>query len=100
VVNGQWIHAGTPIINPSYLTPWNSANSSNSGGASTVYSQVQAQNGSAWNILSTQTHWTMAFIAVSCGATNSAGVTWLGTNYKWTPATVQAVTNDVAAIES
>jgi Domain of unknown function (DUF929) len=98
VVNGQWIHAGTPIINPVTLTAYNYANGT--GGATTVLGQVQAESGSAWNSLSTQSYWIMAYISVACGATNAAGVAWLADHAgpKWSSATQSAVTADVLQI--
>ena len=98
VINGQWIHAGTPIINPNSLTTWNNANVSTSGGAPTVLSQVQSENGGAWTAVSNQAYWIMTYIARSCGATNAQGIAYLATTYHWTSATRTAVTNDLAQI--
>lgn len=100
VINGQWIHAGTPIINPQALSSFSDANTGGSG-ASTVLSQVVSENGtsgSAWNVVSTQAYWIMTYLAKASGATNSAGVAYLATAYHWTSATRTAVTNDLAQI--
>jgi hypothetical protein len=100
VVNGQWIHAGTPIINPATLAAYNDANTSG-GGATTVFNQVQAESGTAWNAVSTQAYWIMTFIARACGASNGAGVAWLAAHAgpkPWSSATQTAVTNDLAQI--
>jgi len=100
VVNGQWIHAGTPIFNPQTLSSY-TYSIAGSSGATTVYGQVHSENGSsgsAWPAVSTQAYWIMAFIAKACGATNSDGAAWLATHYSWSSATRTAVTNDLAQI--
>jgi hypothetical protein len=103
VVNGQWVHAGTPIIDPADLSYYNYANetSNGQGGNSAVFSQVQSESGTAWNVLSTQSYWIMAYIAVACGATNAGGVAWLAAHAgpkAWSSATQSAVASDVALI--
>lgn len=92
VVNGQYIHAGTPIIDPANLESWNYASSGTSGGAQTVLSQVQSENGSAWSVLQDQAWWIMAFITKATGEQ----VSYLATEYGWSAATKSAVTGYVA----
>ncbi len=92
VVNGQYVHGGSSLINPSDLRP---------GGQpmapSTVAAQVAGEDtaaGSAWLVVQGQTWWTMAFIAKASGEP----VTTLASQYGWSTATASAVSADVAAI--
>ena len=94
VVNGQYIHAGTPIIQPTDLSGYNYASSGSSGGASTVLSQVQSENGTAWSVVSSQAWWIMAFLTKASGES----VTTLAAEYHWSAATQSAVTGYVAQL--
>jgi hypothetical protein len=100
VVNGQWIHAGTPIIDPQGLSSYAYSATTPSGtGATTVLGQVQAESGTAWTAVSTQAYWIMAYIAASLGATGTNNVVpYLAAHYSWTGPTTTAVKNDVAQI--
>jgi hypothetical protein len=93
VLNGQYIHAGSSLINPANLETWNYANS-NGGGAGTVLSQVQSENGSAWSVISGQAWWIMAFLTKASGQS----INTLATQYSWSAATKSAVTSDLAQI--
>ncbi|MCI4372295.1 MAG: DUF929 domain-containing protein [Thermoplasmata archaeon] len=97
VINGQWIHAGTPIINPQTLSNFTYSTTGGTG-AQTVLNQIQSESGVAWDAVSTQAYWIMAMIARSCGVTNASGVAYLAAQYHWTVATKAAVTNDLAQI--
>jgi len=100
VVNGQWIHAGTPITNPTGLASYTYSQSSGTG-AGVVFGQVQSENssgGSAWPAVAPQAYWIMAYLAHACGATNSGGVAWLATQYHWSTSTRAAVTSDLLQI--
>jgi len=92
VINGQYIHAGSPIIDPNNLASWNYASSSTSGGASTVLSEVQSENGTAWQVVQAQAWWIMAFITRATGDS----VTSLASEYGWSAATKSAVTGYLA----
>jgi hypothetical protein len=101
VVNGQWIHAGTPLLNPQGLAAYNyaSVGNSTSTGAPQVLSQVQAESGGAWSVVSTQAYWIATYIAASCGANANNGlVSYFATTYHWSAGTKSAVTNDLSQI--
>lgn len=87
VINGQYIHANTPIIQPPTLSAYTYSNTGGAG-ASTVLGQVQSENGSAWSAVSSQAYWIMALLTKASGASVSS----LATEYGWTPATKTAVT--------
>ncbi|HTW40670.1 MAG TPA: DUF929 family protein [Thermoplasmata archaeon] len=93
VINGQYLHAGSPIINPSDLQSW-SYSSTGGTGASTVYSQVNSENGSAWNVVQGQAWWIMTFLTKATG--ESVGT--LAAQYRWSTATQNAVTSDLAQL--
>jgi len=93
VLNGQFIHAGSPIINPSDLQPW-SYSSAGPNGSATVLGQVNSESGSAWNIISTQAWWIMAFLTKATGDS----VASLASQYHWSTATQSAVSTDLSQI--
>ncbi|MGD0257688.1 MAG: DUF929 family protein [Thermoplasmata archaeon] len=97
VVNGQWIHAGTPIINPATLSSYTDGATGGTG-ATTVFNQVQSESGAAWTNVSVQSYWIMTYIAEACGATNAQGVAYIAAQHGWSAATKTAVTNDLAQI--
>ena len=95
VINGQYIHAGSPIINPADLSTWSYPDYTPvRGGASVVYDQVNSENGSAWNVLSAQSWWIMTFLTQATGES----VSTLAAEYAWSSATKAAVTSDLAAL--
>jgi thiol-disulfide isomerase/thioredoxin len=93
VINGQYIHALTPIISPTDLGSWSYSNTGGTG-ASTVLQQVNAENGSAWSAVSGQAWWIMALLVKSTGDSVSS----LATEYSWTAATRNAVQIDVTQL--
>ncbi len=93
VINGQYMHALTPIINPSDLGQYTDGNTGGTG-AQTVLGQVNAENGTAWSVLQSQAWWVMAFLTKATGET----VSTLATEYKWSAATQSAVTGYLAQI--
>jgi len=93
VVNGQYVHAGTPLINPQLLSAY-TYGSAGSTGAATVLSQVNSENGSAWNVLNAQAWWIMAYIVKGTGGSVSS----LAAQYGWSAATKSAVNSDVGLI--
>ncbi len=92
-INGQVVHQGQ-IIPPGNLATWNYASSTSSGGAATVQQQVLTESGAAWNQVSFQAYWMMAFIAHSLGTP----VSTLAKEYIWSSATAAAVQADVGQI--
>jgi thiol-disulfide isomerase/thioredoxin len=97
VVNGQAIHAGTPIVNPALLANFTDASTGGTGAGMVAY-QVLHESGAAWNVLNTQTYWVMAYLAKACGVSNAAGVAYLAKTYGWTSATQTGVASDLAQI--
>ena len=100
VINGQNIHAGSPIINPYNLGTYAYSNTSGSG-AGMMAHQVSTETGSGWTAVSTQSYWIMAYLAKACGATNVNGLIWIEHNVAskpWSPSTQSAVAGDLAQI--
>jgi thiol-disulfide isomerase/thioredoxin len=93
VINGQYVHASAPIINPGDLQSW-SYSATGGTGAQTVYNQVNAENGSAWNVINTQAYWIMAFLTKATGES----VSTLAAQYRWSSATQTAVSNDLSQL--
>ena len=88
VINGQYVHGGSTLVNPQPLQSYAGS------GASQVQSQVQAGSGPAWNAISSQAYWVMAFLAKSTGT--SVGT--LASELHWSSATESAVAYDVGQI--
>lgn len=91
VVNGQYVHAGSSLIDPSSLQNWAGT------GAATVQSAVINENtasGSPWLVIQDQAWWMMAFMAKASGES----VTQLASEYHWSSATAAQVNADVQAI--
>jgi hypothetical protein len=85
VVNGQYVHGGSSLIDPSLLSTWAAGNN---GGAASVEYQVANENGTAWtNVISNQAWWVMAFLTKAVGDTPSQ----LSSEYHWTPSTLAGV---------
>ncbi len=93
VVNGQYIHGGTTLIDPQDLSAYTSGNTGGSG-ATTVESQVHAESGSAWTTISPQAYWIMAYLVKATGAP----VGYLAKQYGWSSATESGVQADLAMI--
>lgn len=94
VLNGQYVHASATLVDPSQLSSY--AQGAN-GGANAVLSQIQSESGVAWNAVSTQAWWIMAFLAKSTGATasNLASQPYVS---GWTSADRTNVANDLSAL--
>jgi thiol-disulfide isomerase/thioredoxin len=97
VVNGQYVHGGSSLIDPSNLQTW--AGGAN-GGASAVQNAVASENtaaGSPWLQIQGQSWWLMAFIAKSTGAT-PANLALQPYYSGWSSATRSSVASDLAQI--
>jgi hypothetical protein len=93
VINGQYIHGGSTLIDPTTLASY--TNSMTSGaGATQVEQQVHSESGSAWNAVSTQAYWMMAMCAKAAGG----NVAYLAAHYGWSSGTRAAVANDMNAL--
>jgi thiol-disulfide isomerase/thioredoxin len=93
VVNGQYVHGGSTIVDPALLASYTYSQTGGSG-AGTMLSQVQTENGSGWNVVSDQAWWIMAFLTVSSGKS----VQQLATEYGWSKTTQNEVTGYVSQI--
>src|SRR5580658_2588965 len=93
VINGQYVHGGSTIVEPSDLQTW-SYSATNGQGAGQVFSQVNSESGSAWNVISSEAYWIMALLTKSCGQSVSS----LASQYSWTTSTQTAVSNDLAQL--
>jgi hypothetical protein len=78
VVNGQYVHALTSLVDPQKLANWSSP-TYGAGGAGVVQNQVQSESGPAWNAIASQVYWIMAFLAKCSGAP----VAYLAATYHW-----------------
>jgi thiol-disulfide isomerase/thioredoxin len=93
VVNGQYVHGGSTIVDPALLASYTYSQTGGSG-AGTMLSQVQTENGSGWNVVSDQAWWIMAVLTVSSGKS----VQQLATEYGWSKTTQNEVTGYVSQI--
>ena len=97
VLNGQYVHIGS-LVDPLSLSPWNWANSSDTlSGAATVKASVLNETGSPWSSVEGPAWWIMALLAKILGY-STVTVSTLGSEYSWSPSTVQNVTHDLGII--
>ncbi len=88
VVNGQYVHGGSTIVDPASLVSWEGT------GAPTVQSSVSSESGTPWSVVQDQAWWIMAFMAKSTGIP----VSQLASQYHWSSTTAAQVSSDVSAI--
>lgn len=93
VINGQYVHGGSSIIDPTLLASY-TYSATGGTGASTVLQQVQQENGTAWSVISTQAWWIMAFLAKSSGSS----VATLASEYGWSSTTKSEVSGFVGQL--
>ncbi len=86
VVNGQFIHAGTTIVDPANLQQWEG------NGWSTVYGSVYNETGTPWSYIETQACWITAYILKAAGMSTATGLNLRSS------ATVSQVNSDLAQI--
>jgi len=91
VINGQYVHGGSTVIDPSTLSTWAGGNN---GGAPAVQTSVSGESGAPWSAVQTQAWWIMAFLAKASGES----VSQLASQYSWSSSTQSQVAADVAAI--
>lgn len=68
VIDGQYVNANGTLVDPAGLVPWEAT------GASTVLSEVNSRNGSAWNVIASQTFLIEALLVVANGGNGPAAV--------------------------
>jgi len=93
VVNGQYLHAGSTLINPQDLQQWSESNTGGTG-ATTVESSVRAGTGAPWDVVSAQVYFMMACMAKSTGQS----VSTLASQYGWNTTTQNAVQNNINSL--
>jgi hypothetical protein len=93
VLNGQYVHAQATIINPADLQSY-SIGTYGVYGANEVLNQTTSESGAAWNVISGQAWWVMAFLTKASGDSVSS----LAAQYHWSSATQSAVSNDLNQI--
>ncbi len=98
VVNGQYVHGGSSLIDPSEMETWSGS------GATTVATDVLQETGTPWSIVQVQAAWICAYIVKADGySTVSAFLTANPTlhdpsEYQWTTAMESLVNGDLANI--
>lgn len=95
VVNGQYVHGGSSLINPTDLSAY-SYSATSGAGADTVRNQVSSESGSAWTTVAPQAEWIMAYL-VSCLGGNVVYFAHAGP-HPWSAAVTAAVKGDLAQI--
>jgi hypothetical protein len=97
-INGQYIHGGASLIDPSTLSTW-SVN-----GASTVANDVLTETGQPWSIIQGQAAWICAFVLKSNGYSTVAEFTSANptlvrpSDYQWTTPMQNLVNSDLAQL--
>jgi len=89
VVNGQYVHGGSTLIDPANLQNWSEG--SNPNGATVVEESVHAESGEPWNVVSSQVYFIMACMTKASGQSVSS----LASEYHWSAAVQAGVTNDL-----
>jgi len=94
VVNGQYVHGGTSLIQPTNLQTW--ADGANGGAAAVEHAVLTEDSsaGSPWLQVQTQAWWLMAFMAKSTGLP----VSQLASQYHWSSTTESQVNLDLQGI--
>jgi hypothetical protein len=101
VINGQYVHGGSTIIEPSSLSTWAGGGS---GGYTTVATDVLQETGQPWTVVQGQAAWICAYVLASHGYTTVAqfltanpGLSNPG-SYQWTNAMTSLVNSDLTQI--
>lgn len=94
-VNGQYIHGGSTIIDPSTLSTWAQGAS---GGASTVQTSVLQESGAAWSAIEYQAAWITAFLVKASGSTVATLTTTYHAQYQWSSNMQSMVNTDLSQI--
>jgi thiol-disulfide isomerase/thioredoxin len=97
VINGQAVHGGTTIIDPTLLTNFSFSNTANHQGNVWMQQNVSSEStqpGSPWPIIRTQAWWIMAYITKACGVP----VATLSSEFHWSSATTAGVTSDLSQL--
>ena len=98
VINGQYVHSGASLIDPSLLSSYAGS------GAGTVASGVLTESGTPWSIVQSQAGWICAFIIKSDGYSSVSA--FLSANpglknpgsYQWTSGMTSLVNGDLSSI--
>jgi thiol-disulfide isomerase/thioredoxin len=96
VINGQAVHGGSTIVDPSLLSSFSDSATGGQGNL-WVKQNVTSENtasGSPWLVIQPQAWWIMAYIAKTCGTP----IATLASEYHWTTATQAGVQSDLNQI--
>jgi hypothetical protein len=97
VVNGQYVHGGSTLINPSQLSSW-----AQSGAQTVAQAVLQESSGAPWSVVEPQAAWVCAFIVKSNGyntvASFLAAYPGLTGTYQWTPSMTSLVNTDLGQL--
>jgi hypothetical protein len=99
VLNGQFVHAGASLIDPSSLSSW-AVN-----GAPTVATDVLQESGTPWSIVQSQAGWICAFVikadgfsSVSAFLSANPGLNGRQAQFQWTTTMTGLVNSDLGQI--
>jgi hypothetical protein len=103
VLNGQYVHAGASLVNPSDLSSWAAS------GASTVANSVLTESGAPWTTVGAiqqQAGWICAYVIHSDGFSTVAAFLSSGygaglsnpSKYQWTSGMTSLVNNDLSQL--
>ena len=93
VINGQYVHGGSSLIDPQGLSTWSLPNYG-SGGAAVVEQQIHSESGNAWNTVSAQVFVIMAMLAKCAGG----NVAYLAHHYGWSSGVESGVNSYITQI--
>ncbi len=102
VLNGQYVHAGSSLIDPSDLS--NYASGGTGGGYTAVATSVLQESGTPWSIIQAQAGWICAFILKADGYSSVSAFLTANpslshpNNYQWTTTMQSLVEGDLSQI--
>ncbi|HTZ62170.1 MAG TPA: DUF929 family protein [Thermoplasmata archaeon] len=101
VVNGQYVHGGTSLIQPSVMATWSAGAN---GGYNTVATNVLQESAAPWSSVEPQAAWLCAYILKANGYTSVSAFLTANPSlnnpgkYQWTSAMTSTVNGDLAQI--
>ena len=101
VLNGQYVHAGSSLIDPSDLSSYEDGAS---GGYTAVATSVLQETGTPWSIIQGQAGWICAFILKADGYSSVSAFIAANpslshpNNYQWTTSMQNLVQGDLSQI--
>lgn len=95
VVNGQYVHGGSTIIDPA---DWETYSGGANGGYSAVATGVLQESGTPWSVVQGQAAWITAYIVKASGEPMSYFVSTYTAKYQWTSEMQSLVSSDLSQI--